>query len=179
MPSFTDTILIAAPVDRVWHALTDPEASRLWRGAEFVTDWQTGSPLLVRRSFGIKTIEDHGRVVLAVPPAVGASAEARVSRGTDGTERKEGARLTLSILPSISHLSDRPENYSTIDMVLAAQGADTSLTVTHTVPEPPAHREKAAASGLDMSGEKHVAFYWRSTLPLLRDLIEGLSLIHI
>ena len=151
MPSFTDTIPIAAPVDRVWHALTDPEASRLWRGAEFVTDWQTGSPLLVRRSFGIKTIEDHGRVVLANFPN----------------------QLTLNILPSISHLPDRPENYSTIDMVLAAQGADTSLTVTHTVPEPPAHREKAAASGLDMSGEKHVAFYWRSTLPLLRDLIEG------
>jgi uncharacterized protein YndB with AHSA1/START domain len=153
MPTFTDSILIAAPANRVWHALTDPEASRLWRGAEFVTDWQTGSPLLVRRAFGLKTIDDHGRVVLADSPN----------------------RLTLTFLPSISHLPDRTENYSTIDMVLTLEGNSTLLTVTHTVPEPAGTAEKMAKSGLDLSGEKHVAFYWRSTLPLLRDLVEGNS----
>ena len=64
----------------------------------------------------------------------------------------------------------RPENYATIDMRLAPEGTGTRLTVTHTVP---AHPRAASAPGLDMSGEKHVAFYWRSTLPLLRDLVEG------
>ncbi len=145
------SIAIAAPPAAVWHALVDPDASRLWRGAEFVTDWQAGSSLVIRRAFGSKTVEDRGLVTEAAAPL----------------------RLSYRFLSSISHLPDRPENYSSVTMTLTPIATGTELAIIHTVPDASGTAEKSATSGLDMSGEKHVAFYWRSTLPLLRDLVEG------
>ncbi len=147
MPTFADTLFIAAPPETVWQVLTDPERSTLWRGAAFASDWQPGSPLRVRRRFAEKIYEDHGIVREADPPR----------------------RLVLAVLSTISHLPDRPENYATIAMDLRPVDGGTEVTVTHTVPENPA----AARTTLDMSGERHIAFYWRSTLPLLKLVAEG------
>jgi uncharacterized protein YndB with AHSA1/START domain len=163
--TITDSITIAAAPDTVWHALVDPTQSRLWRGAEFVTDWRVGSPLSIERPFGRKTLRDPGTVLEAEAPV----------------------RLSYRFLPRISGFPDELDYYSTVTMLLAPDPAGTRVTVTHTVPPSPVRTiavgprdgsgagERARRQTVEIgpeSGEKHVAFYWRATLPLLRDLVE-------
>jgi hypothetical protein len=56
-------------------------------------------------------------------------------------------------------------------MTLVAEGTDTILTVEQQVPPSPVRRGKGWEIGED-SGWKHVAFYWRTTLPVLKRIVE-------
>jgi len=147
---FTSSIEINAPPEVVWGALVDNEKGRVWRGADFETDWQVGSPITITAKIGSKRYRDKGSVVRAERPSL----------------------LAFEFLSRVSGLPDIPESYSLIVMRLTRTAVGTTLHVEHTVPSSPIRRGKGFEIGPE-SGEKHVAFYWRSTLPLLRDLIEG------
>jgi uncharacterized protein YndB with AHSA1/START domain len=146
----TQSIEIAASRDRVWQALTDRDMGRVWRSADYETDWQPGSAIAITAQIGPKRYRDKGTVLAVERPN----------------------RLTYEFLPRVSGLPYIPESYSVVSFLLEAKGEDTELTVTHTVPPSPVRRGKNFEIGPE-SGEKHVMFYWRSTLPLLRDMIEG------
>ena len=146
----TQSIQIAATPDRVWQVLTDRDSGRVWRSAEYETDWQPGSAVAITAQIGPKRYRDKGTVL--------------------GMERP--TRLTYEFLPRVSGLPDVPESYSVVSFELVPREGGTELTVTHTVPPSPIRKGKNFEIGPE-SGEKHVEFYWRSTLPLLRDLIEG------
>jgi uncharacterized protein YndB with AHSA1/START domain len=163
--TITDSITIAAAPSAIWHALVDADQSRLWRGAGFVTDWRAGSPLTIERPVGRKTLRDPGTVLASEAPV----------------------RLSYRFLPRISGFPDELDYYSTVTMLLAPDPAGTRVTVTHTVPPWPVRTiavgrrdgsgagDRARRQTVEIgpeSGEKHVAFYWRATLPLLRDLVE-------
>lgn len=148
--TITASIAIAAAPDAVWNALVDPEKGRIWRGAKFETDWLPGSAITITPLIGSKRHRDSELVI----------------------DAKRSSMLAYSFFPRVSGLPDRPENHSLVTMRLAPDGADTALTVTHTVPPSPVRRGKNFEIGPE-SGEKHVAFYWRNALPLLRDLVEG------
>jgi uncharacterized protein YndB with AHSA1/START domain len=146
-----DSIRIDADPAAVWRALVDPDAGRRWRGADFTSDWRTGSPLRITGQIGPKRLNDRGIVREAVEPE----------------------RLSYSFLPRVSGLLDLPENQSIVEMLLAPHpDGGTLLTLSHSVPPSPVRRGKGWEIGPE-SGIRHVAFYWRSTLPLLRDLVEG------
>ncbi|MGE0789564.1 MAG: SRPBCC domain-containing protein [Sandaracinaceae bacterium] len=68
-------------------------------------------------------------------------------------------RLTYTHLSSISRLPDVPESYTTLDFRLDAVGGDTALRLT--------------LSGFPTEPiEKHLRFYWRGTLPILKRFVE-------
>lgn len=143
-------IRIAAPAERIWDLLLDRGQARIWRGADFETDWKEGSPIQISSRLGSKLYRDRGIVVLADRPSL----------------------LIYDFLPKVSGLPDVAESYSRVTFQLHEEGTETTLHVEHTVPPSPVRRGNGFEIGPE-SGEKHVRFYWRSTLPLLRDLVEG------
>lgn len=145
-----DIIRIAAPAERIWGLLLDRGQARIWRGADFETDWKEGSSIQISSRLGSKRYRDRGTVILVNRPSI----------------------LIYDFLPKVSGLPDVAESYSRVTFRLHEEGKETSLRVEHTVPPSPVRRGNGFEIGPE-SGEKHVRFYWRSTLPLLRDLVEG------
>ena len=143
------SISIAAEPCDVWGALTGPDAGDRWRSAHFRTGWQAGDPIEIEAIIGPRRYRDKGRVVQVQPCT----------------------RLQYTYWSSVSGLPDLPESYSTIIMTLEADGAQTVLTVQQTVPASPVRRGPDWEIGED-SGAKHVAFYWRMTLPVLKRVVE-------
>lgn len=54
-------ILIEAAADRVRDVITSAEPSDEWRNAEFTTDWQTGSGIVITATIGTRRYRDKGR----------------------------------------------------------------------------------------------------------------------
>jgi uncharacterized protein YndB with AHSA1/START domain len=67
--------------------------------------------------------------------------------------------LAYNYISSLSRLDDKPENYSIIGFTLTPQGNQTSLSV-------------AITNFPTETIFKHVEFYWRGTIEILRKLIE-------
>jgi hypothetical protein len=76
------------------------------------------------------------------------------------------------IPPRVPGLPDVPECYSHVGFHFKPVASATRLRVEHPVLPSPIRRRKNYEIG-PKSGEKHVAFYWRGTLPLIRDMVEG------
>ena len=146
----TATIEIATSREAVWAVIVGREQGRLWRSADFDTDWQTGSPIAIAAQIGPKRYRDKGTILKVDPPSL----------------------LVYEFFPRVSGLPDSPENYSRVTLRLMPSGSGTRLEVEHTVPPSPIRRGKSFEIGPE-SGEKHVGFYWNSALVLLRDLAEG------
>lgn len=103
---------IRADTTAVWRALTDPVLVRQWAAEpelnlEVVTDWQVGSPIIVK-GFHHVGFENHGTVLHCQPNTF----------------------LQYTHLSSISRLPDRPENYTRIAFRLSpSDDGATSLNV--------------------------------------------------
>jgi uncharacterized protein YndB with AHSA1/START domain/DNA-binding transcriptional ArsR family regulator len=65
-PEFVYTTFIQTTPQNLWQALTDPAFTRRYWGAELLSDWQVGSPVLWKEGDG--EARDHGQVVLAAEP---------------------------------------------------------------------------------------------------------------
>jgi uncharacterized protein YndB with AHSA1/START domain len=106
--SFVKTIIIDAPVSRVWEALTTPELMKKWMSEseiDILTNWKVGSPFIIRgKLHGIK-FENTGTVL--------AFEEEKV--------------LRYSHLSSISRLPDKPESYAVFEFLLTPIDHQTSL----------------------------------------------------
>ena len=103
------TILINAPVSKVWDALTQPELIKQYLfGTEVTTDWKVGSPITYRGTWQGKPYEDKGKVLQVEP----------------------GRRIISTFWSSLSGVPDQPEYYKTVQYELSNQGSATRLTVT-------------------------------------------------
>ena len=145
----SESIRITAAPKQVWDAIMDPRAGKTWRTAHFRTDWRIGAAIEIEAVIGAKRYRDKGRVIHVEPPS----------------------RLAYAYWSQVSGLPDVPQSYSTITMTLATEGTETVLTVTQQVPPSPVRRGDGWEIGAD-SGAKHVAFYWRMTLPRLKQVVE-------
>jgi uncharacterized protein YndB with AHSA1/START domain len=93
----------------VWAALTDPEQIKEYMfGAEVVTDWKQGSPIVWKGEYEGKKYEDKGEIVEIEP------------------ER----RLKVTHFSPLSGQEDRPENYHTLHYELEERGEKTHLSLS-------------------------------------------------
>lgn len=147
------SISIAAEPRDVWAALTGRDAGDQWRNAHFRTGWQTGDLIEIEAIIGPRRYRDKGQVVQVQPHAL----------------------LQYTYWSSVSGLPDRAECYSTVTMTLESkqgdEGAETILTVEQSVPPSSVRKGPGWEIG-EESGAKHVAFYWRVTLPVLKRVVE-------
>ncbi len=103
------TVTINAPASRVWEALMDPELIKQYLfGAEIVSDWKEGSPILYKGIYEGKVYEDKGRVLKAEPEKL----------------------LLITHWSPLSGTPDRPENYHQVSYELTAANGSTQLTIT-------------------------------------------------
>jgi len=104
------TTLIDAPTEKVWSALTDPNAiAEYYLGAKVETDWTVGHPITWKGEWQGKPYEDKGQI-LSVDP-----------------ERE----LSYSHWSAMSGGEDAPENYHLVTMRLHdAGGGQTRVTLT-------------------------------------------------
>jgi len=105
----TATSRIAAPRERIWAVLTDPDRlSQLWFGAEVRSDWQVGSPITWDGEWEGKRYQDKGEI-LAYEPA---------------------HRLEFTHFSPLSGKPDAPENYHTLTFSLSGDDSSTEVTLT-------------------------------------------------
>ena len=99
-------ITIRGTVSQVWDALTNPEQiKRYMFGAEVVSEWSVGSPIVWKGEWKGKPFQDKGRIL----------------------EIQQGKRLRYSHFSPLSGAPDRPESYHTVTIHL--QGEDGAVHV--------------------------------------------------
>jgi uncharacterized protein YndB with AHSA1/START domain len=111
-PSFTHSVLVAAPAARVWRFLTDIGCMKAWMGEpemalEIATDWTVGAPIVVRGVHHLP-FENIGTVLAFEPPR----------------------RLAYTHRSSLSRLPEVPESDTRLDFLLQDTGRAIALTLT-------------------------------------------------
>jgi len=106
----TSSIAINAAPDAVWESLTTPALVKQYMfGAEVVSDWRKGSPLVYKGTWEGQPYEDKGTILDIEPPKL----------------------LRASYYSALSGLADRPENYHVVTYELSPDGdGGTRLTVS-------------------------------------------------
>jgi uncharacterized protein YndB with AHSA1/START domain len=103
------SILVAAPPQAVWHALTDPATiAEYLYGTQVSTDWKKGSAIVYRGEWDGKPYEDKGTILEIDPPRV----------------------LVTSYYSPLSGKPDSPESYQNVTYALAPEASGTRVTVT-------------------------------------------------
>jgi uncharacterized protein YndB with AHSA1/START domain len=97
----TAEITIEGSVSEVWDALINPDKiKRYMFGAEAVSDWKVGSPIVWKGEWKGKPFQDKGRIL----------------------EIQQGKRLRYSHFSPLSGEPDRPESYHTV--TIQVEGVD-------------------------------------------------------
>ena len=105
----TSSTVIGAPASHVWDVITDPGAVKEFMfGADLVTDWTVGGPIVWLGEWEGKAYEDKG-YILEVEP---------------------GQRLVHTHFSPLGGEDDKPENYHTLTWTLEDQGGATRLTLS-------------------------------------------------
>ena len=100
---------VAAPRDRVWAALTDPgQIEKYMFGAQVVTDWTPGSPIVWKGEYEGRSYEDKGQILEVEP----------------------GRRLRVTHFSPLSGQEDRPENYHTLLYELEEHDGTTHVSLS-------------------------------------------------
>jgi uncharacterized protein YndB with AHSA1/START domain len=109
----TSTVIINAPRDIVWAAVTLPENVRQWQfGSELSTDWIVGQPIRFRAEWQGQSFEQWGSVEEFTPPS----------------------RLRYSLFTPRPDVEDLPENYFTMTYELIDVDDGTRVRFIHEDP---------------------------------------------
>ena len=94
---------------RVWEALTNPKLIKQYLfGADVISDWKEGSPIIYKGIYEGKTYEDKGSVLKVEPEKL----------------------LLITHWSPLSGSPDTPENYHKVSYELAVENSSTQLTIT-------------------------------------------------
>ncbi len=103
------TTTINAPASRVWEALTNPKLIKQYLfGADVISDWKEGSPILYKGIYEGKAYEDKGSVLKVEPEKL----------------------LLITHWSPLSGSPDTPENYHKVSYELSVEDGSTRLTIT-------------------------------------------------
>jgi uncharacterized protein YndB with AHSA1/START domain len=121
----TAEVDIAAPVTRVWTALTDPDTIRQYFfGAQVQTDWCPGSPIVWRGEYNGKPFEDKGEILDAEPNRL----------------------LRMTHFSPMSGQPDQPENYHTLTYELDEHDCSTHVWLSQDNNGSEAEADRATAN---------------------------------
>ncbi len=102
-------ISIDAPDDVVWQALVNPEAIKVYFfGAQVISEWHEGSPIVWKGDWKGTAYEDHGRILRIQPERL----------------------LQYSHFSALAGVPDKPENYHTVTVELSSDGLKTHVSLT-------------------------------------------------
>jgi uncharacterized protein YndB with AHSA1/START domain len=100
---------IHAPASKVWDALTKPDLIKQYMfGANVVSDWKEGSPIVYKGEWQGKPYEDKGTIL----------------------KFERGKRLVSTHWSPLSGTSDSSENYHTLTYLLSEHDGHTDVTLT-------------------------------------------------
>lgn len=104
----TSTATVHAPRGSVWQALVDPAAIKQYMfGADVVSDWHEGSPIVWKGEWKGKPYQDKG-VILRVQP---------------------NEKLEYTHYSPLTGKPDVPDSYHTVTVTLIGQGDQTSVSI--------------------------------------------------
>lgn len=105
------SIIINAPIEKVWDALTLPEqVKEYFFGTNLVTTWEVDTPILFRGEWEGKTYEDKGTVLEFDPPH----------------------SLSYDYWSALSGSEDRPELYQILRYELSPREDGVEVTINQT-----------------------------------------------
>lgn len=106
--SLEKTVVVNAPVEKVWDALVNPEKIKKYLfGTEAVSDWKAGSSLQFKGTYEGKEYLDKGTILKSEPNRF----------------------LQYSYLSSLSGMEDKKENYQIVSFKLDQVQNGTKLTL--------------------------------------------------
>jgi uncharacterized protein YndB with AHSA1/START domain len=133
------TTIIAADPDAIWAALVDPAAIKQYMfGTTVESDWSEGSSIVWKGEWQGRAYEDKGTIRRIEP----------------------GRRLRYTHFSPLSGLPDEPQNYHTVTIELAPEGAGTSVTLTQD-------------GSTTEEARKHSVENWSAMLESLKGYVEG------
>jgi uncharacterized protein YndB with AHSA1/START domain len=95
------SVIINAPVSKVWKALTTPEIIKEYLyGTETVTDWKVGSEIIFQGEYQGHKYRDKGIIL----------------------DNIKNERISYTYWSGFSGLEDKPENYSVVSYKLTPKG---------------------------------------------------------
>lgn len=119
------SVTVAAPPATVWDALVNPALiKQYFFGTTVISDWQEGSPIVWKGEWQGASYEDKGQLLRIEPERL----------------------LQYSHFSPLSNLADVPDNYHTITIELAGQGAETLVTLSQDNNATEADREHSRAN---------------------------------
>ncbi len=103
------TILVNAPVSKVWDALINPKIIKQYLfGTTVESDWKAGSAITYTGTWEGKAYKDKGRVIEIIPNKL----------------------LKTTFWSSLSKLPDTPENYNNVAYSLDGDNGKIRVTIT-------------------------------------------------
>ncbi len=121
MATNISTIVLNAPAEKVWNALTQPELVKQWQyGSDLLTTWKTGSEIRFRNEWEGQVFEQWGTVLEVVP----------------------NQKIKYSLFFPRPGLEDKPENYFIMNYVLTEENQKTKLEIIQEDNRPGAVQEE-------------------------------------
>ena len=103
------SVHIDAPREKVWNALVTPEAIKEYMfGANVISDWREGSPIIWKGDWQGKSYEDKGTIL----------------------QLTLGKTIQYNHFSPLSGLPDEPENYHVVTVKLTSKGNQTHVMLT-------------------------------------------------
>jgi uncharacterized protein YndB with AHSA1/START domain len=139
------SVVVDAPRQRVWEALTDPElVSQYFMGAEVATDWQVGHPITFTGTWKDKPFEDKGEIL--------------------SFESQE--EMSYSHWSPLSGAADVPENYHVVRITLDDTDDGTRVTLEQS-------NLNGELSDADLESRGDYEKNWQGTLEGLKKVAEA------
>lgn len=108
MATNISTILLNAPIEKVWKTLTQPELVKQWQyGGDLITDWNVNSEIRFRNEWEGQVFEQWGKVLEVIP----------------------NQKIRYSLFFPGPGLEDIPENYFIMSYVLSEENQKTKLEI--------------------------------------------------
>ncbi|SHL74502.1 SRPBCC family protein [Flavobacterium chilense] len=121
MATNISTVLLNAPIEKVWNTLTQPELVKQWQyGSDLITNWKTGSEIRFRNEWEGQVFEQWGTVLEVIP----------------------NQKVKYSLFFPRPELEDKPENYFIMSYVLSEENNKVKLEIIQEDNRPGAVQEE-------------------------------------